>query len=169
MGLHIIYLNNATLRDSFGLIVACLTCPLRPITVNRDISLSICDAIRTGTRVSVRIEKSVSRHLWRHLQAAQAEFCLSSSVTSQTVSLPRWSNWGSVKGNFIQHIFIDFKCVNWDHAKCNTLYTFIYVFQTSEEVSTTHLTFSRKSMKRCVILAYHTLPQWLSAPLQTTS
>ena len=67
--------------------------------------------------VSVRIEKSVSRHLWRHLQAAQAEFCLSSWVTSQTVSLPRWSNWGSVKRNFIQHIFIDFKCVNWDHVK----------------------------------------------------
>ena len=42
---------------------------------------------RRAARVSVRNKKSVSRHLWRHLQAAQAEFCPPVSLAESPLKL----------------------------------------------------------------------------------
>ena len=38
-------------------------------------------------KVSVRNKKSVSRHLWRHLQAAQAELCPPVSLAESPIKL----------------------------------------------------------------------------------
>ena len=51
--------------------------------------------------------------------------CFFSWVTSQTVSLPRWCNWGSVKRNVIQHIFISLKW-NWDNIKSRHIHNIIH-------------------------------------------